>query len=95
MDHLLLFNCQVVSDYLRLHRQQPCQVPLSMGFSKQKYWNGLPFPSPGDLPGPGIEPMSPEVAGIFFTTAPHGKPMDHLHLIVNTMKYLQQPSCER
>ena len=36
-----------------------CQSPLSMGFSKQEYWNGLPFPSPGDRPNPGIEPGSP------------------------------------
>jgi len=38
------------------------QVPLSMGFSRQEYWGGLPFPSPGDLPDPGIEPMSPALA---------------------------------
>ena len=36
-----------------------CQAPLSMGFSKQEYWNGLPFPFQGDLPNPGIEPGSP------------------------------------
>ena len=36
-----------------------CQAPLSMGFSRQDYWSGLPFPSPGDLPNPGIEPRSP------------------------------------
>ena len=36
-----------------------CQVPLSMGCSRQEYWSGLPFPSPGDLPDPGIEPGSP------------------------------------
>ena len=36
-----------------------CQGPLSMGFSKQEHWSGLPFPSPGDLPDPGIEPRSP------------------------------------
>ena len=36
-----------------------CQAPLSMGFSRQEYWSGLPFPSPGDLPDPGIEPKSP------------------------------------
>ena len=36
-----------------------CQAPLSMGFSKQEYWNGLPFPSPGDPPNPGIKPVSP------------------------------------
>ena len=35
------------------------QVPLSMGFSRQEYWNGLPFPPPGDLPHPGIKPRSP------------------------------------
>ena len=35
-----------------------CQAPLSMGFSSQEYWSGLPFPSPGDLPDPGNEPMS-------------------------------------
>ena len=35
------------------------QAPLSMGFSRQEYWSGLPFPSPGDLPYPGIEPVSP------------------------------------
>ena len=37
------------------------QAPLSMGFSRQEYWSGLPFPSPGDLPDPGIEPRSPEL----------------------------------
>ena len=48
------------------------QAPLSMGFSRQEYWSGLPCPSPGDLPDPGIEPMaltSPELAGGFFTTS--------------------------
>ena len=48
-----------------------------MGFSRQKYWNGLPFPSPGeDLPNPGIEPMSlalPELAGVFFITGAIGE----------------------
>ena len=38
-----------------------CQVPLSMGFPRQEYWSGLPFPPPGDLPNPGIEPSSPVV----------------------------------
>ena len=36
-----------------------CQVPLSIGFSRQGYWNGFPFPSPGDFPNPEIEPWSP------------------------------------
>ena len=50
-------------------REQP---PLSMGFSRQEYWSGFPFPSPGDLPNPGIKPrslMSPTVAGGFFSTS--------------------------
>ena len=61
----------VVSYSLQSHA---CQVPLSMGFSKQKYWSELPFPSSGDLPDPGIEPVSPELAGRFFTSEPPGKP---------------------
>ena len=36
-----------------------CQAPLPIGFSRQEYWSGLPFPTPGDLPHPGFEPMSP------------------------------------
>ena len=46
------------------------QAPLSMGFSRQEYWRGLVLPSPGDLPDPGIEPVSPALAGGFFITAP-------------------------
>ena len=51
------------------------QAPLSMGFSREEYWSGLPFPSPGDLPKPGIEPMSPALAGGFFTTKQLEKPL--------------------
>ena len=46
-----------------------------MGFSRQEYWSGLPRPSPGDLPDPGIEAASPTRAGAFFTTEPPGKPL--------------------
>ena len=46
-----------------------------MEFSSQEYWSGLPFPSPGDLPGTGIEPGSPALAGGFFTAEPPGKPV--------------------
>jgi len=46
------------------------QAPLLMGFSRQQYWSGLPFPSPGDLSNPGIEPVSPALAGGFFTIEP-------------------------
>ena len=42
------------------------QTPLSMGFSRQEYWNGLPLPSPGDLSDPGIKPVCPALAGGFF-----------------------------
>ena len=48
------------------------QAPLLMKFSRQEYWSGLSFPSPGDLPNPGIQPMSlvsPVLAGGFFTTS--------------------------
>ena len=51
-----------------------CQAPLSMGFPRQEHWRDLPFPSPGNLPDPGTEPMSPALAGGFFTTEPPGKP---------------------
>ena len=54
------------------------QALLPMGFSRQECWSGLPFPSPGDLPNPGIESskslLSPALAGRFFTTVPSGKP---------------------
>ena len=43
-------------------------APLSMGFSRQEYWSGLPFPPPGDLPNPGSELMSPALAGGFFAS---------------------------
>ena len=54
-----------------------------MGFPRQEYWSWLLFPSPGDLPDPGIEPMSPTLAGRFFTTEPHGKPLLFLYAIIN------------
>ena len=51
-----------------------CQAPLSMGFSRQDYWGGLPFPSPGDLPNPGIEPGSPTSQAGCLPFEPPGKP---------------------
>ena len=50
------------------------QAPLSMGFPRQVYWAGLPFPSLGDLPNPGTETASPALAGGFLITDPPGKP---------------------
>ena len=50
-----------------------CQAPPSMGFSRQEYWSGLPFPSPGDLPNPGIEPKSPALQADSLPSEPTGK----------------------
>ena len=50
------------------------QAPLSLGFSRQEYWSGLPFPPPGDLPNPGIKSESLALTGGFFTIEPPGKP---------------------
>ena len=50
------------------------QAPPSMGFSRQEYWSGLPFPSPGDLPDPGIEPGSPTFQADALSSEPPGKP---------------------
>ena len=80
------------------------QVPLYMGFSQQDYWSRLPFPSPGDLPDPRIEPMflaSSALADGFFTTEPPGRP-NRQHrfswevelerqVIVNAETYMLQP----
>ena len=53
------------------------QAPLSMGFSRQEYWSGLPFPSPGDLLDPGIEPRSPSLQADSLPPEPAGKPKIH------------------
>ena len=50
------------------------QAPLSMGFSRQEYWSGVPFPSPGHLPDPGIKPRSPALQADVLTSEPPGKP---------------------
>ena len=50
-----------------------CQVPLSMGFFRQEYWSGLPFPSPEDLPNPGIEPRSSVLQADSLPTVSIGK----------------------
>ena len=58
------------------------QAPPSMGFFRQEYWKGLPFPSPGDIPSPGIEPLSPALTSGFFITEPPAK----LHLLNSNVK---------
>ena len=57
------------------------QAPLSLGSSRQEYWSGLPFPFPGDLPSPGIEPTSLALAGRFFTI----EPLDVLFSLVQSL----------
>ena len=64
------------------------QAPLSMGFSRQEYWSGLPCPPPGDLPDPGVETeslMSPALAGGFFTTSTTWEAQLHRYNLLNTV----------
>ena len=70
----MLLSCLVMSNSFVTPWTVAQQAPLSMGFPRQEYCNGLPFPSPGDLPDPGTEAVSPALAGIFFTAEPPGKP---------------------
>ena len=70
---LSFHGCSVAQSYLTLcdPMDLACQASLPMDFSRQEYWNGLPFSPPGDIPDPDIKsaaPASPELAGRFFTT---------------------------
>jgi len=60
-----------------------------MGFPRQEYWSGLPFPSPGDPPHPGIEPGSPALAGRLFTAEPPGR---YKHYIIRQLPYVKRLS---
>ena len=64
------------------------QVPPSMEFSRQEYWSGLPFPSPGDLPNPGIEPRSPTLQADTLPSEPPGKPGFLLCLLIKRILLL-------
>ena len=75
---LLLFSHQVMSDSFLTLWTVAHQAPLPTGFSRQEYWSGFPFPSPGHLPDPGIKLVSPVLAGRFFTTESPGKPWNEL-----------------
>ena len=71
-DLVCSLRCSVTSQFFGIPWTVVRQAPLSMGFSRQGCWSGLPFPPPGDLPNPGIEPeslVSPALAGRFFITA--------------------------
>ena len=71
--------CQTLCDPM------DCSPPGSsvMRFPRQKYWSELPFPTPGDLPDPGIKPVSPALADGFFTAAPAGKASEILYTAVD------------
>ena len=60
--------------FLVTPRTVACQAPLSTEFSRQEYWSGLPLPSPGDLPNPGIEPRFPTLQADSLPSGPPGKP---------------------
>ena len=75
-----------------------CQAPLSMGFSGHEYWSGLPFPSPGDLPDPGIEPGSSVLQTYSLPTELQGSPVPSLstkvHLVEVTIFPVVLYGCE-
>ena len=60
-----------------------CQAPLSMGFSRQEYWSGLPFPSPRNLTDPGIKPRSPAMQAEALTSEPPGNPKYNIVKCIN------------
>ena len=78
---MLDFSCSILSDSFATPWTIAHQAPLSMGFSRQEYWSNLPFPSPGDLLDPGIEPTFPALERGFFTTEPPGNSLLYLPLI--------------
>ena len=64
-----------------------CQAPLSMEFSRQEYWSGLPFPSPGDLPDPGIVPGSPALQADSLLSEPPGKSQIYIRVaLIDTIR---------
>ena len=78
----------VISDPFLTQQPVACQAHLSMEFSRQEYWSGLPFSTPGDLLKPGVKPVSlafPALAGKFFTTEQPGKPTVSIYLIKRKM----------
>ena len=71
------------------------QAPLSVGFSRQEYWSGLPFPSPGDLPDQGIEPRSPVLQADALPSEPPGKPKETIRLSSTVAVPFHIPECVR
>ena len=69
-----VLGCSVVSNSSQPHGLQPSRLLCLCGFSRQEYWSGLPCPSPGDLPNPGIEPKSPTLQGHSLPAEPQKTP---------------------
>ena len=79
-------SCSVMSDSFVTPWTVACQAPLSMGFPRQKYWTGLPFPSPGDLPNPGTKPTSPASQADSLSLSP----WEAYFLVMRQVKFLAQ-----
>ena len=71
-----VLSCSVVSNSLQPHGLQPSKLLWPWGFSRQEYWNGLPYPPPGYLPNPAIKPRSPTLQADSLLYEPPGKPED-------------------
>ena len=83
LSHSFEYMCSVAQSCLTLCNPVAWQTPLSMEFSRQEYWSGWPFSSPGDLPDPGIEPRSHAFQADSLASEPPGKPASmwiHIHI---------------
>ena len=76
-----MLSHSVMSDSCYLSGTVACQTPLSIEFSRQEYWSELPCPPPGDLPEPGIEPVSPTLQADSLPAEPSGNPISNLEMI--------------
>ena len=90
---MCVLSHSVVSDSLRPYGLA-CQAPLSMGFSRQQYWSGLPCPPPGDLPTPGIEPRSPALQVDSVPIEPPGNPRKDIWMLMFKNSWKKKPQWE-
>ena len=97
LSHVCVLHAKSLQSYPALCDHMDCslQISLSMGFSMQGYWSGLPFPSPEDLPNPGIQPRSPTLQVDSLPSDPPGKPkntgMGSLFLLQGISRVSSQP----
>ena len=85
------YCCLVSKSCPTLCNPMYCRPPGSVGFSRQEYWSGLLFPTPGDIPNPEIEPESPSLADGFFTTELPANPNKQYHHLINSYAHSPQP----